>query len=62
MEELEFDFKQAKKYNSIAVQKLEDAHVEVYNGIAKFEQTLKDHGINPSVNKEDASKAITQSF
>ena len=62
MEDLEFEFKQAQKFNSLAVKKLDNAHVEVYDGIAKFEQTLKDKGINPTVSKDLADTAVAQSF
>lgn len=62
MEDLEFEFKQAQKFNSLAVMKLENAHAEVYDGISKFEQTLKDKGINPNVSKDMANSAVVQSF
>ena len=39
--QLEFDYKQAEKYNNIAMKKLEEASKEVHEGIDAFEQTLK---------------------
>lgn len=60
--QLEFDYKQAEKYNSIALQKLDDANTEVQDGIANFEETLKSQGINPRVQKDIADKAVTDSF
>ena len=60
--QLEFDYKQAEKYNSIALQKLDDANNEVQDGIANFEETLKSQGINPRVQKDIADKAVTDSF
>ena len=41
LSELAFDYKQAQKFNETAIKKLSDAHAEVYEGIAKFEETLK---------------------
>ena len=60
--QLEFDYKQAEKYNSIALKKLDDANSEVLDGIANFEETLKSQGINPRVQKDVAEKAVTDSF
>ena len=60
--QLEFDYKQAEKYNTIALQKLDDANTEVQDGIANFEETLKGQGINPRVSKDLAEKAVTNSF
>ena len=39
--QLEFEFKQAEKYNSIAMEKLDDASREVHEGIEQFETTLR---------------------
>ena len=39
--QLEFDYKQAEKYNAVAIQKLDDANNEVTDGIANFEETLR---------------------
>ena len=47
--QLEFDYKQAEKYNAIALNKLDEANLEVQDGIANFEHTLKSQGINPRV-------------
>lgn len=49
--QLEFEYKQAEKYNKLALTKLEDADREVNEGISKFEQTLASQGINPRVTK-----------
>ena len=49
--QLEFEYKQAEKYNKLALTKLEDADREVNEGISKFEQTLASKGINPRVTK-----------
>lgn len=47
--QLEFDLKQAQKYNNIAEKKLQSAKDEVSDGIDAFENTLKSNGINPRV-------------
>ena len=60
--QLEFDYKQAEKYNAVAIQKLEDANNEVTDGIAHFEETLRSQGINPRVQADVATKAVTDSF
>jgi len=60
--QLEFDLKQAQKFNVIAEKKLQDAKDEVADGIDSFENTLKTNGINPRVQKDDAERAITDSF
>ena len=60
--QLEFDYKQAEKYNNIALNKLEGANYEVTDGIAGFEETLRSQGINPRVQKDVADKAVTDSF
>ena len=39
--QLEFDFKQAEKYNQMALDKLDSANREVNDGIEQFEQTLR---------------------
>ena len=54
--QLEFEYKQAQKFNEITVLKISDANQEVNNGIDQFEQTLKDNGINPRVTKDYAEK------
>ena len=56
--QLEFQLKQAQKYNSIAEDKLQQAKDEVSDGIDAFEQTLKSNGINPRVEKRQAEMAI----
>ena len=60
--QLEFEYKQAQKFNQLTVQKIEEATVEVQNGIEQFEQTLMENGINPRVTKEFADRAVAQSF
>lgn len=52
MEQLDFDYKQAQKFNAIAVKKLDDAHAEVFDGIAKFENSLKTQGISTKANPD----------
>jgi hypothetical protein len=59
---LEFEYKQAEKYNSITMRKVDSASHEVNDGIAEFEKTLKSKGINPRVDKESAELAVTQSL
>lgn len=39
--QLEFDYKQAEKYNQTALEKLDAANREVNDGIEQFETTLK---------------------
>ena len=60
--QLEFDLKQAQKFNNVAEKKLQDAKDEVSDGIDAFETTLKSNGINPRVAKDDAERAISDSF
>lgn len=60
--QLEFEYKQAEKYNKMALTKIEDADREVNDGISKFEQTLQSQGINPRVTKEQADFGVSQSF
>ena len=59
---LEFQLKQAQKYNQVAELKLQEAKDEVTDGIDAFENTLKSNGIEPRVQKEDAKRAIEASF
>lgn len=60
--QLEFDLKQAQKFNVIAEKKLQDAKDEVVDGIDQFENTLRSNGINPRVQRDTADRAITDSF
>ena len=60
--QLEFQLKQAEKFNDIAQMKLQDAKDEVTDGIEQFENTLKSQGINPRVQRDNADKAINESF
>jgi len=46
----------------VAEKKLQDAKDEVTDGIDSFENTLKQNGINPRVQKDAAERAITDSF
>jgi len=59
---LEFQLKQAQKFNTIAENKLQEAKDEVSDGIDAFENTLKSNGINPRVQKDFAEQAINASF
>lgn len=56
--QLEFEYKQAQKFNDLTVKKIDDATNEVLDGINKFEQTLMNNGINPRVTKDFADKAL----
>lgn len=60
--QLEFEYRQAEKYNELAVTKLENANAEVTEGISRFEETLQAKGISPKVTKTQSDMAITQSF
>lgn len=60
--QLEFDFTQAEKFNTVTQNKLKEAQDEVYDGIAAFEKNLKDKGISTAVTKEIADKAINQTL
>ena len=60
--QLEFEFKQAQKFNEMTVTKIDGATNEVTDGIAHFEQTLKDNGINPRVSKEHAADVLTETL
>lgn len=42
--------------------KIDDATREVTDGIAAFEETLRNKGINPRVTKEFAEQTLAQSF
>ena len=57
--QLEFEYKQAQKFNAITVDKIESATAEVIDGIAQFEQT---HGIKQKVPKEDVENALADSL
>jgi len=46
----------------LTVEKIDEATVEVQNGIDQFEQTLMENGINPRVTKDFADRAVAQSF
>ena len=56
--QLEFQYKRDKGFNDMVVKMIDDATNEVHDGIDKFEQTLKDNGINPRVTKDFAEKAM----
>ena len=60
--QLEFEYKQAQKFNEITVVKISEANQEVNDGIDQFEGTLKENGINPRVTRDFAEKALTQTF
>jgi len=60
--QLEFEYKQAQKFNEMTVQKIDDATREVNDGIDQFEQTLKDNGINPRVTDDFAATALAQTI
>ena len=47
--QLEFEYKQAQKFNEMTVRNIDDATKEVNDGIEQFEETLKENGINPRV-------------
>ena len=57
-----FNAKFTQKFNQLTVAKIEEATLEVKNGIEQFEQTLMENGINPRVTKEFADRALAQSF
>jgi hypothetical protein len=44
------------------MRKVDEANKEVHEGISNFESTLKRKGINPHVNKDDAERAVSESF
>ena len=44
------------------MRKIDFAGKEVNDGIAQFEQTLKNIGINPKVRKDDAERAVSESL
>ena len=56
--QLEFEFKQATKFNNMTINKIEQATHEVKDGISAFEEALKNKGINPRVTKEQAETAL----
>jgi len=60
--QLEFEYKQAQKFNQHTVKKIDDATLEVKDGIDQFERTLMENGINPRVTQEFADRALAQSF
>jgi len=60
--QLEFDYKQAQKYNKLANEKLDASSKEVHEGIEQFENTLRSNGVNPKVTKEVADRAMSESL
>ena len=60
--QLEFEYKQAQKFNSVTMNKIDEATREVTDGIAAFEETLKNKGINPRVTKEFAQESVAYSL
>jgi len=60
--QLEFEYGQAQKFNVMTLNKIEGATNEVIDGIAQFEATLQDNGINPRVTKEQADAALDAEF
>ena len=60
--QLEFEYKQAEKFNHLTMRKIDFAGKEVNDGIAQFEQTLRNIGINPKVRKDDAERAVSESL
>ena len=50
--DLEFQYKQAEMFNDMTMAKINEAHTEVHDGIAAFEQTLRSKGIEPLVSKQ----------
>lgn len=60
--QLEFELKQAEKYNRVTLNKIDEANYEVNDGIAQFEQTLRNIGINPKVRRDEAERAVSESL
>jgi hypothetical protein len=60
--QLEFDYKQAEKFNQMALDKLDAANREVNDGIEQFESTLRSQGIQTKVHKDDATRAVSESL
>jgi hypothetical protein len=56
--QLEFEYKQAQKFNQETIKKIDDATKEVTDGIDQFEKTLQDNGISPEVTEEQANDAL----
>lgn len=59
--QLEFEYKQAQKFNEVTVRKIDEASREVNDGIDQFEETLRENGINPRVTAE-AAATLTQTL
>lgn len=57
---LEFEYKQAQKYNNLCMKKVDEANKEVHEGIDKFERGLMNQGINPKVKKDEAERAVSE--
>ena len=60
--QLEFEYKQAQKFNAMTTRKIDDATKEVIEGISNFEETLKSKGINPRVEKDNAHDQVMTSL
>lgn len=56
--QLEFEYKQAQKFEQATVTRIDDSRKEVEDGIDAFEKTLAENGINPEVDEDFASNAI----
>lgn len=61
--QLEFEYKQAEKYNHLTTKKVDEANREVNEGINQFEQTLRaTYGIETRVRQDDADRAVSESL
>jgi len=60
--ELEFEYKQAQQFNNLTMRKVDESNKEVHEGIANFEQTLKNKGISPHLKKDEADKIVAESL
>jgi len=60
--ELEFEYKQADKFNQLTMKKVDESNKEVHEGIENFERTLKNKGINPQLKREEADRLLTESL
>lgn len=56
--QLEFEYRQAQKFEQTTVTRIDEARKEVEDGIAQFEKTLADNNINPEVTQDFAATAI----
>lgn len=54
--------KETENLRNKTLKKVEDANKEVHEGIAAFENTLRQNGIDPNLKKDVAERVVKESF